>query len=72
MIAGQTIRLTARNVDPGSTVEFDVNQTAIATVTEPPYETLFTVPDGPSELTFQVAVQIAGQTENVSPVVRMT
>ena len=43
---GQTIRLAAQNVEPGSSVEFDVNQAAIATIGEAPYETLFTVPEG--------------------------
>ena len=69
---GQTIRLTARNVAPGSIVEFDVNETAIATVGEAPYETVFTVPDGPSELAFQVLVRTGDQSERLSQVIRLT
>ena len=68
---GQTIRLGARNVEPGATVEFLVNQTPIARVSEPPYETLFTVPDGPGELAFQVAVRGPDQAERVSQIARM-
>ncbi len=64
--AGQTIRLSAQNVDAGSTVEFDVNRTAIATVTEAPYETLFTVPEGLAELTFELLVRTPGQPEQTS------
>jgi hypothetical protein len=69
---GQTIRLTARNVDTGSTVEFNVNEAAIATVSAPPYETLFTVPDGPVDLAFQVDVRSPGQAEYASPVMGLT
>jgi YD repeat-containing protein len=69
---GQTIRLGARNAEPGSTVEFDVNQTAIAKVSESPYETLFTVPEGQPELVFQAVVGGAGQPERVSQIARMT
>jgi len=70
-IAGQTIRLAARNAGAGSVVRFDVNQAVIATVTEPPYETLFTVPYGPGELAFQVEVEGPDQTERRSPVMRI-
>ena len=66
LTVGQTLRLSARNVDPGSAVEFDVNRTAVATVAEEPYETLFTVPDGPSELTFELLVRMPGQPELTS------
>ena len=72
VISGQTIRLAARNVDPGSIVEFDVNRATAATVGEEPYETLFTVPDGSGDLVFQVIVRSAGQPERVSQVTRMT
>ncbi len=72
VIVGQTIRLTARNADPGSVVEFEVNRSVIATVTEAPYETLFTVPEGPEELVFQVAVRDAGLAERRSQITRMT
>jgi hypothetical protein len=70
-VVGQTIRLEARNADPGSTVKFDVNQSVISTVNEPPYETLFTVPYGPDELAFQVEVEGPDQTERRSPVIRI-
>src|SRR5262249_38266047 len=69
---GQTIRLSAQNLDPGSIVEFDVNQTVIATVGEAPYETLFTVPDGLSDLVFQIVVRRAGQTDQLSRATRIT
>jgi hypothetical protein len=69
---GQTIRLGARNVDPGSSVEFDVNQAVIGTIAEAPYETLFTVPDGPSDLAFQIVVRSPGQPERVSQTTRLT
>lgn len=68
---GQTIRLEARNADPGSTVAFVVNQAVIATVTDPPYETLFTVPNGVGELVFRVEVKGPGPTERPSPAIRM-
>lgn len=68
---GQTIRLSARDVNPGSTVEFDINQVAIATVDEAPYDALFTVPDGLGELTFQIVVRTAGEPERVSLATRM-
>jgi PA14 domain len=68
---GQTIRLAAQNVDAGSIVEFDVNQAVITTVAEAPYETLFTVPDGPAELAFQIVVRAPGQAERVSQITRM-
>lgn len=69
---GQTIRLGARNADPGSIVEFDVNRATIGTVGEAPYETLFTVPDGPADLVFQIVVRAPGQPERLSQVTRMT
>jgi hypothetical protein len=68
---GQTIRLGARNVESGSNVEFDVNQVFIAAVSEAPYETLFTVPDGATDLTFQIVVRASGQPERLSQITRM-
>jgi hypothetical protein len=70
--AGQTIRLAARNVDAASKVEFEVNQAVIATVTDAPYETLFTVPDGPAELAFRIVVEAPDRSERASPIVWMT
>jgi len=70
--AGQTIRLTAQDVAPGSAVEFQVNHTVIATVNGAPYETLFTVPEDASELVFQVVVTTEGQPDSQSQISRMT
>jgi YD repeat-containing protein len=70
--AGQTIRLVARNVEAGSIVEFDVNQTVVATVSEAPYEILFTVPESLGELVFQVVVRTPGFADRISQITRMT
>jgi len=72
VIAGETIRLQARNVAAGESVDFYVNQAIVASVGEPPYETLFTVPEGIDELTFQVNVSAAGGAERVSPMIHIS
>jgi YD repeat-containing protein len=70
--AGQTIRLVARNAEAGSIVEFDVNQTVVATVSEAPYEILFTVPESLGELVFQVVVRTPGFADRISQITRMS
>lgn len=72
VIAGQSIRLLARNVGGGASAEFYVNQAVIATVSGPPYETLFTVPEGVDELTFQVGVLVPGQAELMSAIIHIS
>jgi hypothetical protein len=62
----------AGNTDPGSTVQFEVNQATVGTVSEPPYEMLFTVPGGHADLVLQIAVRTAAKTELLSPITRMT
>ena len=68
---GQTIRLTARNVDEGSLVDFRVNGAVIDTLSQEPYETLFTVPDGQTMLPFDIAVRDPNGNSRVSQVTQM-
>ena len=71
VITGQTVSLNAEDIAAGSVVDFEINGAVLSSVTSAPYSTLFTVPEGVSDLVFRIVVHLAGGTESASPAIRL-
>jgi hypothetical protein len=71
LIAGQTVRFAATATDDGrvASVELRVNGASLATLTQPPYETVFNVPFAATRLTFEArATDSSGKSASAEPV----